>query len=104
MSWRLSLPSGRPSVAASPRRVHARGWTAALLLCGMAWTAPSARSEESAAIQAFADLETRFEEAFAKIDEPVAKLNTAYVDALHRLLSSETAAGKLDAALQVKTE
>lgn len=70
----------------------------------MAWSAPPARSQEAAAIQPFLDLEARFEDALAKVDEPVAKLNSSYGDALNRLLTSETAAGKLEAALQVKAE
>ncbi len=79
-------------------------FSSVLVLCGVLWTASSLRSQEVSAFQALVDLEARFEAAFAEINEPIAKLNGAYVDALHRLLSSETSAGKLDAALQVKTE
>lgn len=54
--------------------------------------------------QPLAELEKRFEEAYAQVQEPITRLNASYADALTRLLASETAAGKFDAVLQVKEE
>jgi hypothetical protein len=61
-------------------------------------------SQETPATPALADLQSRFDEDMARLNQPISQLNTSYLEALKRLMSSETASGKLDGALQVKTE
>lgn len=53
---------------------------------------------------ALSDLKGRFEEAFAKLEQPINDLNSAFSQALKRLMDSETAKGHLDGVLQVQKE
>ncbi len=61
-------------------------------------------SQEKSAEPTFADLQVRFDEAAARVNQPITQLNISYTEALKRLLASETAAGNLDGALLVKAE
>lgn len=60
--------------------------------------------QDSPPFPALADLERRFEEAFAKIEQPVKDLNGSFAQALQRLMEAETARGSLDGALKVQRE
>jgi len=70
----------------------------------LATVAVPCNSQEESSGPTFADLQSRFDEAAGRINQPIAQLNASYREALKRLFASETAAGKLDEALQVKLE
>ncbi len=72
---------------------------AGLLFAGLCASAPVSSAEPS--IEA---LEERFVAAYERIHQPIWNLNAAFSAALQRLLAQETAAGNLDAALEIKTE
>lgn len=50
------------------------------------------------------DLQQQFNLAYAKLIEPVTKLDISYARALKGLFDEETSAGRLDSALKVQTE
>ncbi len=61
-------------------------------------------SQEAPEDPELANLQASFEAAYARIHEPIANLNAAYARALDGMFKSESAAGHLDEALQVKAE
>lgn len=61
-------------------------------------------ARESPDFPDLSDLRRKFEEAFAKLEQPIADLNGSFSQALKRLMDSETAKGHLDGALEVQKE
>ncbi len=49
-------------------------------------------------------LQKGFDDAYAKVEQPILKLNANYAKALQRLFKKESTASRLDSALQVKAE
>ncbi len=60
--------------------------------------------QEPAPFPALDDLQRKFEEAFARIEQPVTDLNLSFAQALRRLMETETAKGNLDGALTIQQE
>lgn len=67
-------------------------------------TATMLTAQEPAEFPALTDLQGKFDEALAKLEQPTADLNASFTQALKRLMESETAKGQLDGALEVQKE
>jgi len=61
-------------------------------------------AQETTANEPLIKLQKGFDAAYAKVEQPILKLNANYVKALERLFKQESSASRLDSALQVKAE
>jgi len=92
---------GGKGAEGSERKIprHERSALAGLLCVVLCASAPVSSAEES--IEA---LEEKFVAAYDRIHQPIRDLSASFSAALERLFAQETAAGNLDAALEIRNE
>ena len=73
-----------------------------ILLVGAGWMQTFA--QDAVGNEPLTKLQKGFDDAYAKIDQPILKLNANYAKALQRLFKQESSASRLDSALEVKAE
>ena len=73
-------------------------------LIGMVALVMPVEAQEKGAGLPLPELNARFDEALALIDQPITNLNTSYMEALKRLMTAETEKANLKGALEVKQE
>ncbi|HRQ88413.1 MAG TPA: hypothetical protein PLA50_06430 [Bacteroidia bacterium] len=100
---RILPRSGTTESSRTPNPLRWRSAIACLAAAiGLLLPTPPCHAQDST--PGLAELQARFDETLARLDQPVALLNSSYADALARLLAAEAGTGKLDSVLEIRKE